>query len=183
MLMQADKVIYSKRKTIAIQVSSIGEVIVRAPKGTSDFTINKFLSKNKKWLENNIGKAIKNKSRSEEMDLSPEQIKEYKKQAKKVFKLRLDEISQKTEINYKKLKLSSAKKRWGSCSAKGNINVNWRLLLTEDSLIDYVLLHELTHIKHLNHSKRFWKFVEKHDPDYKKKRKRLQDYEFLFLID
>ena len=71
-------------------------------------------------------------------------------------------------FNFKKLKLSSAKSRWGSCSNKGNINISWRLAMAPIDIIYSVFIHELAHLEVLNHSKEFYKIVEKHDPNYKK---------------
>ena len=58
--------------------------------------------------------------------------------------------------------------RWGSCSYRGTISLNWRLVLLDPELMDYVILHELAHLKQMNHSNKFWKQLEKYDPLYKK---------------
>ena len=65
-----------------------------------------------------------------------------------------------------KLSFREPKSRWGSCSSKGSINLNWRLILFKPSVVDYVIVHELSHLKHLNHSNDFWQHVQKFCPDY-----------------
>ena len=72
------------------------------------------------------------------------------------------------------IKITGAKTRWGSCSSKNSINFSWRLVMADDEIIDYVIVHELAHIKELNHSPRFWAVVEGTLPDYKSRRSRLK---------
>ncbi len=99
----------------------------------------------------------------------------YKKQARKIFATRVEYYSQKYGFSYKKVKLSSAKKRWGSCSAKGNLNLTWRLVMMPSEIIDYVIVHELCHLRELNHSKAFWAEVGRILPDYQTRRKWLKE--------
>ena len=67
--------------------------------------------------------------------------------------------------------------RWGSCSAKGNITLNWKLLMAPPDIVDYVIIHELAHRKHMNHSQKFWQFVELYSPRWKEYRKWLVKHE------
>lgn len=73
------------------------------------------------------------------------------------------------------VKISSASSRWGSCSSKGSINFSWKLILAPDDVIDYVVVHELCHLKHMDHSPAFWKEVEKVIPDWQRRRNALKD--------
>ena len=73
------------------------------------------------------------------------------------------------------IKINNAKTRWGSCSNKKSINFSWKLIMANDDVIDYVVVHELSHIKEMNHSRRFWKIVEGFIPDYEIQRKRLKE--------
>ncbi|MCX6733212.1 MAG: M48 family metallopeptidase [Candidatus Peregrinibacteria bacterium] len=90
-----------------------------------------------------------------------------KKLAKLHFVKRLTEISTTYNISYNMMRISSAKTRWGSCSRKRNINLNWRLIFAPPEVLDYVITHELSHLTHMNHSKAFWAHVERMMPDYK----------------
>ena len=99
----------------------------------------------------------------------------YKKQARPYLSQRLAELADKYSLRYNKFKLSGAKGRWGSCSTAGNINLTWRLIKLDPEVIDYVIIHELAHLKHHNHSKAFWNEVEKMLPEYKTLRKNLRN--------
>ena len=103
----------------------------------------------------------------------------YKTIARKVLLERVIIYSKLMGLNVSKVKLSSAKKRWGSCSSLGNINLNWRLVKAPLQVIDYVVVHELAHLKQMNHSAKFWYEVQKILPDFQKCRQWLKKYEFL----
>lgn len=92
-------------------------------------------------------------------------------QAEKLLPEQVDYYSRTLGIAYKKLKIKDQKTRWGSCSNKGNINFNWRIIMAPNQVVAYVIIHELSHLKYMNHSKDFWKMVEQFLPDYKKWKK------------
>ena len=100
----------------------------------------------------------------------------YKKEARKIFIERVEFYAKKYDFDYAKLKLSSARTRWGSCSSNGNINLTWRLVMAPLEIVDYVVVHELSHLREHNHSKAFWAQVEAILPDYKSRRKWLKEH-------
>ena len=100
----------------------------------------------------------------------------YKQEAFMVFTQRCLKYAQEMNARYKKIALSSAKKRWGSCTPRGNLRFNWKLVKAPLEIVDYVVVHELAHLKELNHSGRFWTIVEKHCPAFQSARKWLKDY-------
>ncbi len=102
-------------------------------------------------------------------------IKWYKDQARLHFKDRVEHFAQKHDFTYEKIKLSSAQKRWGSCSHKNNLNFCWRLIMAPEEIIDYVVVHELSHTIHKDHSPRFWNHVESILPQFRTHKKWLQD--------
>ena len=77
-------------------------------------------------------------------------------------------------IDYRAVSVRLQKSRWGSCSMRGNISLNAKLLLLPPEVVRYVLVHELAHLKHMNHSAAFWHYVEKFEPDYREKRSELR---------
>lgn len=99
----------------------------------------------------------------------------YQKRAYEVVSERAAYYSYVSGINFKQINISNAKKRWGSCSPNGNLNIAWRLVMAPLRVIDYVIVHELSHIEIRNHSKEFWRRVANVIPDYKKDEKWLRD--------
>jgi len=95
----------------------------------------------------------------------------YREQAKKTLKERLDLFASQYGFQYQGIRITSAKTRWGSCSSKGSLNFSWRLMMAPLEQVDYVVVHELVHTIHHNHSKRFWKRVETVMPNFKERKK------------
>ena len=96
------------------------------------------------------------------------------RQAKRVFAERLDHFSPLLGVRYEKLRLSSAGTRWGSASADGTIRLNWRLIFLSMDMVDYVVVHELSHLRHMDHSPRFWDVVASVMPDHRERRQALR---------
>lgn len=87
--------------------------------------------------------------------------------AKDYIPKRTEELAARYGFNYKKIFIRSQKTRWGSCSSQKNLNFNWRLILTPRNCCDYVIIHELCHLKEMNHSQKFWNLVEQCMPSYR----------------
>jgi predicted metal-dependent hydrolase len=104
-------------------------------------------------------------------------IKWYKLQAMGVISQRVQLLATTSNLKYGRIKITSANRRWGSCSTKGNLNFSWRLILAPLEAVDYVVAHELAHLEVKNHSHRFWDKVREIYPDYEKWRRWLRDYE------
>lgn len=98
----------------------------------------------------------------------------YREQAKRILPERVDFYACQYGFQYKKIGITSARTRWGSCSASGSLNFSWRLILAPVEAVDYVVVHELVHTVVHNHSARFWKKVEEILPDYRERRKWLR---------
>ncbi len=102
-------------------------------------------------------------------------IRWYKEQALRVFSERVKFYASLHGFSPKQVKVTSAKTRWGSCSSSGTLNFTWRLVMAPLAVIDYVVLHELAHLRVKNHSPKFWRVVEEVCPEYKKQRKWLKE--------
>lgn len=96
-------------------------------------------------------------------------------QARRLFTARLDHFAPRLQVRWQRLTLSSAGTRWGSASADGSIRLNWRLIHFSEALIDYVVVHELAHLREMNHSARFWQHVQDVLPDYGERRGALKE--------
>lgn len=96
--------------------------------------------------------------------------------AKTSFSVKLKYWADKTQLNYSKLSVRSQKSRWGSCSSAGSISLNDQLLFMPSSVLDYIIVHELCHTVHPNHSARYWALVNMHYPQYKQQELILAEY-------
>lgn len=98
----------------------------------------------------------------------------YRWQAQAVFSERMQSFSKRVGVVPASFKLGNATKRWGSCNGKGEVRVTWQVVMAPQALVDYVIVHELCHLKHCNHSKRFWRLLGSILPDYEERRRRLR---------
>lgn len=115
-------------------------------------------------------------------DAATELKRWYMLEASRVIAARVNHWMQRTGIYASSMGVTGARRRWGSCSASGALNFTWRLVMAPEDVIDYVVVHELSHIEHLNHSKAFWARVEEIMPDYKIKLKWLRDNSALLKL-
>ena len=99
----------------------------------------------------------------------------YVQQAKQIIPKRVAYYAEQMGEAYGDIRIKDVKSRWGSCSSKRNLNFNWRLVLAPMEMLDYVVVHELCHLKEMNHSPAFWRLVEAVLPDYKKRRAWLKE--------
>ncbi|MCL2564491.1 MAG: M48 family metallopeptidase [Defluviitaleaceae bacterium] len=111
----------------------------------------------------------------ESMQIKAACIKIYRRLAKDYITERAAVFSKQMGVIPTSIKINSAKTRWGSCSAQKSLNFSWRLIMACDDVIDYVVVHELAHIRQMNHSAKFWMVVEDVLPDYKERKARLKD--------
>jgi len=210
------RVIRSKRRTIALIVENDGSVTVRVPMKMSDKAITDFVNGHAQWVKKKQaeinamaptlpkqyqpGESFLYLGQAYPLEIVSDAKKEivlengfklaesaqthaelvfqnwYRRQARQVIEARVAFFANMYQFHYEKIRVTSARTRWGSCSSKGTLSFSWRLILTPLDQVDYVIVHELAHTVHHNHSKRFWKMVEKLMPDYKERRKQLRGY-------
>ena len=158
------KLIRSKRKTVELSIGEDFVPLVKAPFKLSTEDIEKFISKHRKWIEKQI---LKKREHAEKFSLSDEEILVLKTKALPYLTERTEYFSKIMEVKPTGIKITSAEKRFGSCSAKNSICYSWRLMQYPPEAVDYVVVHELAHIVYKNHGKEFYKFIETILPDYK----------------
>ncbi len=161
--------IRSKRKTVSIQVDVNCNITVRAPLRTSQKEIDRILLEKKEWLEKTI--ISQREKKKEIKEYTQEEIENLRKKAKAIIPQKVEYYSNIMQLKPASVKINSAKKRYGSCSGTNNLNFSLYLMDKDERFIDYVVVHELAHIKHHNHSRDFYKLIEKHMPDYKERMK------------
>ena len=148
---------YSKIKNVYIQIKE-GKVIVKAPKKVKKEEIEKIIKQKSEWIKKALEKEI---NKQEKQPLYT------KEEFKKIIEKNVNELVQLTGLKPNKITIKQIKYAWGSCSSKKNITLNLELIKYSQEAIRYVILHELCHIKYMNHSKNFWNLVEKYMPNYK----------------
>lgn len=167
-------VIKSNRKTISIQVKP-NEVIIRVPSKMKEKDIEKFVETKRNWIEKHLHSVSEKQKLLENTELySEEEIKEFAKKAKEIIPPKVDFYANKIGVTYNKITIRCQRTRWGSCSSKGNLNYNCLLILLPNEIIDSVVVHELCHIKQMNHSAKFYAEIEKVFPDYNRCRQWLK---------
>lgn len=159
----------SKRKSAAIKITADMQIVVYVPLYVSDNEIERMVISKSKWIDEHMLKVqstIDERSKLEKITF--EQIKELADQAVEYIPKRVKYYAEKENFVYNKITIKNLVSRWGSCSTKGNLNFNCLLMLTPDYVIDYIVVHELCHLREMNHSEKFWAEVEKIMPDYQR---------------
>ncbi|UCG82117.1 MAG: M48 family metallopeptidase, partial [Dehalococcoidia bacterium] len=101
----------------------------------------------------------------------------YRMQAARIIRDKAEAVSASLGVRFNRLIIRGQRTRWGSCSQKKNLSFNWKLMLAPKTVIDYVVVHEIAHLKEMNHTKRFWKIVAEHCPRWREHRKWLKEHE------
>ena len=207
--MRPYKIIHSKRRTIQISVSNENEITVRCPLNMSKSRVERFLYEKQSWIEKIIGRnserlqcvskvrnfnavfvdgkqvplilGSKNQVTADCVYLKS--IKDIQKQFIKSFSQgflnEVEYISKNSGLIPLSVKVKNYRAKWGCCDINGNIIFNYKLFMLPPNLREYVIIHELCHLKHLNHSAAFWGLVESFLPLYKSLKKQLKEYDFL----
>jgi hypothetical protein len=201
--------IKSDRRTTCISISPLNEIIVKCPYSSSKAKIDKFLDDRQFWIYsvltenakkllahsdvvefkkiyvygNKVPLVLGEKNNITETEVSCKSKKDlYKTYVQflgEKFIAEAEEISRELNIEPKSFNIKQYKGRWGSCDKRGNITLNYLLMMLSYDLRRYVIVHELCHIRYFNHSASFWAEVKKYVPNYSKLKKDLKDYTFL----
>lgn len=189
---QYNRIVYTKRKTLALIIERDGTLTVRAPRRIKVGEIEWFVNQKKTWIQKKMlqqqemytkfprvefahGEKFLYLGTRQILQCSPQlsssQIKDhylkwYREQAKIIIKGRTVLYAHKMGIEYKELKITNAEHQLGSCTSRKTLNFSWRLVMAPLVIIDYVVVHELTHLTYMNHSKRFWKKLAEIFPQY-----------------
>lgn len=166
------ELIRSGRRTLALEVRTDGTLVVRAPYLCSEKKIEGFLTAHTDWIE----KARRRVAARAEAHPEPteEEIKRLKKAAREQLPPKVAHYAALLGVQPTAVRITSARTRFGSCSGKNAISFSWRLMQYPDEAVDYVVVHELCHILHHDHSPRFYEQVARVLPDYKARAKILK---------
>jgi len=149
-----------------------GAVVVTTPYDLQESIADKFIREKETWLFSKIAyfKKFKGKPIAK---YSYEDYAQYKDRAFDLAKQRVKYFSRVYGFPYNKINIKNQKTRWGSCSKKGNLNFNYRILFLPPRVQDYIIVHEMCHLKEFNHSRKFWNLVAKTFPNHKEIREEL----------
>lgn len=165
------KLIRSNRKTIELSIDDELRPLIKAPLNMSTANIDAFYKKHSNWIEKHI--RIKNEH-LKKSDVTEEEKTVLKNRAKVYLTERTEYFSKVMGLKPTAVKITSAEKRFGSCSGTNSICYSWHLIQYPPEAIDYVVVHELAHIVYKNHGKNFYKLVKSVLPDYKIREKLLK---------
>ena len=164
-------IIKSARRTAVIEIKQNGDVVVRVPRSMETVDINRFIERSEKKIERYLNRLPKNENVQK---LTDKEKKNLATSCTEKFLPRVEYFADVMGVSFSKITFRAQKTRWGSCSKDGNISLNILLYYLDESLSDYIIVHELSHRKQMNHSKKFWENVEKILPDYRDRRKKLR---------
>lgn len=181
------QIVYSARRTLAIQIKADGSVVVRAPKRCSKALVEQFVREKQDWAAKKQMEILRNvQEREQQAAQLPKwtaaDYREQKMRAAWRFKQRVVYYAEQMGVSYGRITVRDQQTRWGSCSTQGNLNFNWRLILAPQEVLDYVVVHELAHRVEMNHSERFWSVVESVLPDYRQRRQWLRKHGDMLML-
>lgn len=163
---------YSKRKTIALEITKEAKLFVRAPMQAGKRDIEQMINKHARW----IGKHLEAQKKRvlTQPPLTPDEQEELKIRAKNVIPARVAYFGHLMGLTPEGITITGAEKRFGSCSPKNRLSFSWRLMRYPEAAVDYVVVHELAHILHKNHGPLFYALIETYLPDYRDRQKLLK---------
>lgn len=168
-------IIRTDRKTLSIQVKC-DEITVRAPMKMSDKEIHDFLEQKKSWIEKHLRDfAEKKEKEGEVIPYTSDEIRNMANRAIEIIPKKAEYYAKKIGVTYGRITIRAQHTRWGSCSSKGNLNFNCLLVQFPEEVMDSVIVHELCHRKHMNHSAEFYAEIDRVFTGYKKCNKWLKE--------
>jgi predicted metal-dependent hydrolase len=216
-------IIRSKRKTIAVEITKDGGVLVRAPLRLARREVFSFVHQHSVWIARKIDQV-----RSRKGQITPRRFRDgesfpflgeqhllrfvagadylrkhdgefhlgvdlssragalfrtwYRARAREILEDRVATLAPRMGLTCRSVRITDARERWGSCSTAGSLNFAWRLVMAPPAVIDYVIVHELTHLVEMNHSRRFWERLGRVLPDYVERRKWLKENGHLLTL-
>ena len=171
--METYELIRSDRKTLALEVTRDCRVLVRAPRSVSQRTIDAFVAKHADWIARHLEQQ-RQRAASAPPPPTPEEIAALKARARAILPEKVAYWSAKMGLRPTGLKITTARKRYGSCSGKNSLCFSCFLMDCPEEAIDLVVVHELCHIKEKNHGPRFYALLEQYLPDYQVRKKLLK---------
>ena len=171
-------VIRSARKSLGLEVRDANTVLARIPTRVSDRELKDFVENHRSWILEKTAVMAEREENRKSTPAPPPELLSKTDRMKIQLKIgkRVRHYCETMGVTVGYVTVKNQKTRWGSCSAKGNVNFNYQLAFLPEELLDYVVIHELAHRRHMDHSRTFWAEVEKYCPDYLERREQLKEY-------
>lgn len=167
----------SRARNVRVTIRNGGDIRVTAPRFLPQMLVENFMKKKASWIVATFDK-LAHLAPSVREDTT-HQYETYKEHARILAYERVAHFNAFYAFTWNRISIRNQKTRWGSCSAKGNLNFSYKLALLPSHLADYIIVHELCHLKELNHSDRFWNLVEQMIPNHKALRKELNEWKYM----
>lgn len=161
----------SRSRRLRLAVRPDGKVIVTSAPFVSKSIISDFISSNQNWIENKLNHFKNFKPLIQDSRAS---YLKHKESARKIAHEKVRHFNNFYNFKFNNISIKNQKTCWGSCSKKGNLNFNYKIALLPQELSDYIVAHEICHLKEFNHSKNFWDLLAKTIPDYQNRRNELK---------
>ncbi len=178
-LINGRELVYEERKNgrskrISIRISPDASVVVSSPRFVPGIIIKNFVKAKSAWIFKKIDELSDQKKNKKIAGSDKIDYFKKKAQAGLLIKAKIKKYNEIYGFKCKRVFIKNQRTRWGSCSQGGNLNFNYKIIYLPETLADYIVIHELCHLKELNHSPRFWNLVERTVPDYKERKRELR---------
>ena len=167
---------HPRARRYVIRVRDDGSVRVTMPRWGSKREAAAFAEQERRWIEKEQNRVAQERARARHAPLPLEAARALRERAARELPTRLLELARQNGLTVARISVRNQRWRWGSCSPRGHICLNWRLVQMPDEVRDYVMIHELMHLKRLDHSPRFWKLVAEACPEYLASRQWLRSF-------
>ena len=167
--------IRSSRRTLSLEIAPDLSVVVRAPFLCGKGRIDRFVEEHRDWIDRHRAIAERRQQARLARRVSPEEEARLRRLAQEHLPQRVEAFARRMGVVPTGVRITSAQKRFGSCSGKDSLCFSWRLMQYPPEAVDYVVVHELAHIAHHDHSPAFWALVERYMPDYRRRQELLRD--------
>ena len=168
-------IVRSHRRTMAIQIKRDGRVVVRAPYAATDEEVRQLVEKHRAWIEKSLARQREAPAASPP-ELTEQEMEELRRRGQEILPGRVVYWAARMDVLPTGIRITAARTRWGSCSARGSLSFNCLLMLAPPEVREYVAVHELCHRKQMNHSAAFWREVASCLPDYAAQRAWLREH-------
>jgi predicted metal-dependent hydrolase len=162
-------ILRSARRSLSIEIQRDLTILVRAPERMSQQEIRHILAEKESWIRAHL-EQVRRQQAYAQPPLTDAEVRTLADRARSIVPVRVARFAGQMGVSYGKITIRSQTSRWGSCSARGNLNFNCLLMLCPPEVLDYVVVHELCHRKQMNHSKEFWAEVASVLPEYEKQK-------------